>query len=50
MDALKTLIDIAISILTIEFNLLGYNITLMNVAIYSVIGFIILWFLFRLFK
>lgn len=50
MSAMKVIIDSAINILTIEINLLGYEITLMNVAVYGIIGSIILWFIFRLFR
>ena len=35
---------------TMNINLFGYNISLMNVAVYGVLGSLILWFIFRLFK
>lgn len=50
MTAIKVIIDTMISILTMNINLFGYNISLMNVAVYGVLGSLILWFIFRLFK
>lgn len=50
MDAMKFIIDSVINILTLEINLLGYEISLMSVAVYGVIGSILLWFIFRLFR
>lgn len=50
MTAIKVIIDAMISILTMNINLFGYNISLMNVAVYGVLGSLILWFVFRLFK
>ena len=50
MEIIKTLIDSAITIMSININLFGYNITLINVAIYGVLGSIVMWFVFRLFR
>ena len=50
MIALKTVIDSIISILSFEICLFGYDISLMNVAVYTVLGSLILTFIFRLFK
>lgn len=50
MRELKLVIEICIRILSIDLNVEGYHFTLANVIIYGLVGFIILYFLFRIFR
>ena len=47
---LKLVIDFCIRVLSIDLNIDGYHFTLANVIIYGLVGFIILYLLFRIFR
>lgn len=49
MKAVQNIFDLCYAILTSSINLFGYNINLWQVFLYSAIGFIILYFMFRIF-
>ena len=48
MDSLKTIFDFCTNIMSINLDLFGYNITLLQVMVFSILGSIILKFLFSL--
>lgn len=48
MNNLKTIFDACTNILSVNLNLFGYDITLLQVMVFSILGFIILKFLFSL--
>lgn len=50
MRELKLVIEFCIRILYIDLNVEGYHFTLANVIIYGLVGFIILYILFRMFR
>lgn len=49
MAVIKSIIDTMISILSIEICLFGYDVTLMNVAVFFVLGSLVMGFIYRLF-
>ena len=50
MRELKLVIEFCFRILSIDLNVEGYHFTLANVIIYGLVGFIILYILFRIFR
>lgn len=50
MNSVKVIIDVCVSILTYKINLLGYSISLSNVMVYTMLGMLLLYFLFRIFR
>lgn len=50
MIELKLVIDFCVRVLSIDLNIDGYHFTLANVIIYGLVGFIILYLLFRTFR
>lgn len=50
MRELKLVMEFCIRILSIDLNVEGYHFTLANVIIYGLVGFIILYILFRIFR
>ncbi len=50
MRELKLVIEFCIRILSIDLNVEGYHFALANVIIYGLVGFIILYILFRIFR
>jgi hypothetical protein len=50
MDKLRILIDACVSILNIHIDVCGYDVALMSAALWSVIAFFLLWFVFKLFS
>ncbi len=50
MSAMKTLIETAYNILNIELYLMGYHVTLWNVFLFSVVAYLLLYFIFRILK
>lgn len=49
MGAVKSIFDLCYTIMTSSISLFGYDINLWQVFLYSAIGFIVLYFLFRIF-
>ena len=50
MKELKFVIDFCIRVLSIDLNIEGYHFSLANVFIYGLLGFIVLFILFRIFR
>lgn len=50
MNTIKLIIDFCISILNIEINLFGFNISMLGVLIYCIIAFLLSLLLFGLLK
>lgn len=50
MGSVKTIIELCTSILTLEINLFGYDVTLMGVLCLTGCGTLLLWLIFGLFK
>lgn len=50
MKALKIIIDAVIALLSVRMDIFGYNITLMGVAVFCVLGSLLLGFVFKMFK
>lgn len=50
LKELKLVIDFCIRVLSIDLNIDGYHFTLAIVIIYGLVGFIILYFFFRIFR
>lgn len=50
MYAVKALIDACMSIFSIEMYLFGYHITLFQVFIFTAVGFLAMWFIFRILR
>lgn len=49
MGTVQSIFNLCYTIMTSSINLFGYDINLWQVFLYSAIGFIILYFLFRIF-
>lgn len=50
MNDIKVIIDACVSILDTKMNLCGYAITLQQVFLYGIVGFILLYFIFGIMK
>lgn len=50
MENIKIIFDLCYEILSIEINLFGYNVSLLNVLAYSIAGAILLFLLYRIFE
>lgn len=50
LKELKLVIDFCVRVLSIDLNIDGYHFTLANVIIYGLVGFFILYLLFRIFR
>lgn len=50
MDYLQSIINGCLSILQYNINIFGYNISLFGVAIFSIVGYILIYFWFRVMK
>lgn len=48
MNDIKTLFNLCLSILAYKIDLYGYSISLWNVFIFSVLGYILLYFVFKM--
>lgn len=48
MNDIKVIFDFCTNILSINLNLFGYDITLLQIMVFSILGFIIAKFLFSL--
>lgn len=49
MEQLHLMFDVALRIMDIHINVLGFNFSLVQFAIWSVSSYLLLWFIFRLF-
>lgn len=50
MEYLKAIINGCLSILQHNINLFGYNINLFGIAIFSIIGYVLVYFWFKVMK
>lgn len=50
MTAIKNLIQLCITILQVNFNLFGYNVSLFAMLVWGLAIFVVAWLLFGLFK
>ena len=50
MDSVKSVIDLCVSILNINIHLFEFTINLMNVLIFGGCIYLVVWFIYRLFR
>lgn len=50
MEYLKAIVNGCLSILQHNINVFGYNITLFGAAVFSIVGYILIYFWFRVMK
>lgn len=50
MGAIKTVFDACMSILSIDIYLLGYHVNMWQVLLFSVVAYLLLWFIFRILR
>lgn len=50
MEMIKVIIDLCMSILQISINLFGYHVSLLNVLVWGLAIFVVIWLLFGIFK